>query len=143
MKSGLYKKLYTNKNKDQEGVWFDYPDYANEDGTVPSFKMRRVGNLTNIEYEKALEEARQPYKQKIALDTMTASDHLAMVTRPFAEAIIVDWCNVQDKSGTSLPFSCEAAYNLLVDLPELFVKLNSDAQQHIKFQDDVSVETKN
>src|SRR5207342_3524584 len=64
--SGLHAKFKTDRVKEVEGVAIEFSDAPNDDGSIPTFTISRMGK-TNRAYSKALEQATRPYRRQIEL----------------------------------------------------------------------------
>jgi hypothetical protein len=92
-----------------EGVWFD--QIANSDGSVPRFKLARVGRQ-NKRYTAALRKLVGKHEVDGVLDTDTFSENEAEqgMLVAFLDTVLVGWENFQpEDDGKNIPFSKEAA----------------------------------
>ncbi|MES2180722.1 MAG: hypothetical protein V4493_01310 [Pseudomonadota bacterium] len=108
------------QSKELNGVPIQFE--ANDDGTVPTFIIARMGE-TNKPYMKAIELAQKPYMRQIQLKTMNKELHEKIIREVFATTIIKDWSNIQDENGNGLVYSKDNAVKILTDLPELYTQL--------------------
>lgn len=118
--SGLYNVFKTDSVKEQEGIKIQYP--ANEDGTVPTFVVRRLSS-SNKAYHAELERLKRPYQRQIQLGTLPEGKELEFIKTAFLKTCVKNWENVQGADGVEIPFSVSAASELFADLPDLFTDL--------------------
>lgn len=136
----LSKQFETNQAAEVQGVEVTYA--PNEDGTVPTFVIARMGK-SNKNYMKALEKATRPHRRAIELnilDNETADD---IFTGVFAETVLIGWKNIKtsDITGDSndegySPYSKINATRLLKRLPDLYDDLQRQASQASTFRDE-------
>ena len=133
--SSLYK---TDNQKEVSGVEIPYP--ANDDGTIPSFIIRRSSS-SNPHYVKALEEAIRPYKQLQRAGSLEAKLAVKITNQAFIKGCLVGWNNVTygDIVGGSnqekAPFTEENAIKLFERLPDLSLDLQEQASQISTFRE--------
>ncbi|WBF76921.1 hypothetical protein PSV3_00219 [Septimatrevirus PSV33] len=63
--SGLFKQFKTNSTKEAEGVEIEFPEAQNDDGSVPTFVISRMGK-SNKAYSKALDAASRRRRNRIS-----------------------------------------------------------------------------
>ena len=129
----LYKQFKTNMMKEQEGVRVEYG--PNEDGSIPTFFLRRM-HKSNRAYSKALEVATRPHRRAIELETLDSKLAERIFLDVFVSTILCGWDNVYNEEGQPLPFSKENAVNLLESLPELYDDLQEKARKVSLFMAD-------
>lgn len=108
MLTTLHKKFATDRRKEEEGVWHDMGDGSR-------IKVARVGNPR---YTRLLTERSRPHQRAATLNTLSEDVAQRIVTEVEGRTVLVDWEGMCDAAGNSLPYSCETAQKLLVDLPE-------------------------
>jgi hypothetical protein len=129
----LYTQFKTNAEKEVEGVEIQYG--PNEDGTIPTFIISRMGK-SNKAYTKALEAATRPYRRQIELGTMNNDTAETLFIGVFAKTVLKGWKNVRDESGVEIAFSEKAAVKLLTDLPEMYDDLQEKAKSASLFREE-------
>ena len=123
----LYASFKTDTKAETEGIVLPYnfkPEYRNDDGTWPTFTLKRAGGRNAKEYDLARERARRPFKDKIARNSMEEDDNLEILVNAFLDAVLITWDNIQDANGQNIEYSVEAAKKFFFDLPEFFYELN-------------------
>ena len=130
----LYKQFKTNAEKESEGVEIEFNEAANDDGSVPTFTISRMGK-SNKRYTKALEAATRPYRRQIELGTMKNEVAEEIFLNVFVDTVLKGWKNVRDEKGGELPFGKQSAVKLFQDLPEVYERLQEEAKQSANFRD--------
>jgi len=108
----LKKKFKTDTNAANEGVWFDFEDAPNEDGTVPGFKLaRKTGQ--NKAYSKAMREFTKEHTTEEGVadfSSLSETEAEAVELDVFVNALLIDWRNFQpEDDGKAIDFTAEAA----------------------------------
>lgn len=129
----LYTQFKTNAAKEVEGVEIQYG--PNEDGTIPTFVISRMGK-SNKRYTKALEAATRPYRRQIELGTMNNDTAESLFLGVFVDTVLKGWRNVKDETGNEIPFGKETAIKVLSDLPELYDDLQEKAKSASLFREE-------
>ena len=55
--SGLFKQFKTNSTKEVEGVEIEFPEAQNDDGTVPTFVISRMGKSNKAQEKPTWQRA--------------------------------------------------------------------------------------
>jgi hypothetical protein len=134
----LYKQFATNSEKEMEGVEVQMTEAENDDGSVPTFIVSRMGK-SNKRYSKALEAATRPYRRQIELGTMNNDKAEEIFLGVFVDTVLKGWKNVRDESGADMPFTKQTATKLFKDLPEVYERLQEEAKLSANFRE-VSLE---
>lgn len=129
----LYNDYGTNKDSEKKGVWFEYG--PNEDGTVPAFKLSRMGK-GNKKYAKLIESRMKPHRQALKLGALSPELANEILMGVFIDSVLVDSRNIQDKEGNVVKLDKAAATKLFKDLPDLFDDLQSKAEDMTSFRDE-------
>jgi hypothetical protein len=141
--SGLFKQYKTNSAKEAEGVEIEFPEAQNDDGTIPTFIISRMGK-SNKAYSKALEAATRPYRRQVELGTMKNEVAETLFMGVFCDTVLKGWKNVQGEDGAEIPYSKDAAISLLSELPDVYDLLQEEAKLSANFRDSVlETEAKN
>lgn len=130
-------------DKEVQGVWV-FP-MGDEEG-APAFRIARAGGA-NKAFTTAAGKAMKPYGPSIQkgaqnLDPATLELIKTLNFKVFVEHCVKDWKNVDVGEG-DIPFSKDAATQLLNDLPELFEKLFTEASEMTNFRPDTGADAKN
>lgn len=132
--SGLFKQFKTNSDKETAGVEIEFPEAQNDDGTIPTFIISRMGK-SNKAYAKTLEAATRPYRRQVELGTMKNEVAEALFMSVFVDTILKGWKNVQDEKGVEILFSKESAIQLMQMLPDVYDRLQEEAKMSANFRD--------
>lgn len=128
----LKDKYKTDANAASEGVWVDF--VANSDGTIPGFKLARMSKH-NKKYTAAARKFTERYTGEDGLvdfDSLPEEVAEKALLEVFITTVLLDWRNIQpDDNGVSLPFSVDAARELLgsEDWRDLYDDLNAKARK--------------
>lgn len=146
MASSLFAQFATNRKAEVEGVPVTFGN-VNEDGTVPTFRLARMGK-SNKRYQKMIEAETKPHIHAIRSNNLAPELDEAITLRVFCASVLVGWENlivpevfdasahtiagpVREADGVRLsyvPFSAENAEKLMKALPELYANLKEQAQ---------------
>lgn len=141
--SGLHKQFKTNSAKESEGVEIEFPEAQNDDGSIPTFIISRMGK-SNKAYSKSLEAATRPYRRQVELGTMKNEVAEGLFMGVFVDTILRGWKNVQDENGQPIAYSKDAATALLNELPDVYERLQEEAKLSANFRDSaLEAEAKN
>lgn len=132
--SGLHKQFKTNSAKESEGVEIEFPEAQNDDGSIPTFIISRMGK-SNKAYSKSLEAATRPYRRQVELGTMKNEVAEGLFMGVFVDTILKGWKNVQGENGEAIAFSKDAATALLNELPDVYERLQEEAKLSANFRD--------
>ncbi len=130
----LYKQFATNTEKEIEGIEVQMTEAENDDGSIPTFVVSRMGKA-NKRYSKALEAATRPYRRQIELGTMNNDKAEEIFLGVFVDTVLKGWKNVRDESGADMPFTKQTATKLFKDLPEVYERLQEEAKLSANFRE--------
>ncbi len=75
-----------------------------------------IARFLNPKHEAALERAREPYKALLeAGGKIPDAEWKRAQSRALAEGVLVGWAGVTDEDGAAIPYSVDAAADLLAD----------------------------
>ena len=108
--------------------------------TVISFRIARAGGR-NKAFATALQAAMKPHE--MAAQRGNVDDKIAeeILVKCIAKYIVLDWDNVVDRYGEVVEYSPEAAFELLIALPDLRDMIWKEAQEVSNFQTAEAEET--
>ena len=132
--SGLFKAYKTDAVAEVDGVDIEFFDAQNEDGTIPTFKVSRLGK-SNKKCTKALEVATRPYRRQIELGVLKPEVSEKIFMDVFCTTILIGWKNVIGEDGTPLKYSKDNAIKLMTALPDLYERIQSEASIASNFRD--------
>lgn len=137
--AGLHGAFKTNAEKEQNGVEIKIEEAMYEDGSFPTFLIARAGGA-NKNYLKTLEEVMKPYRRQMELKTMKNEVAEELMKDVFVRSLLVGWNNVRDENNEQIEFNKGNALTLLNDMPDLFSRLQGEANALANFQDAGKVE---
>jgi len=114
----------------QNGIWVDFS--ANEDNTVPKFKLCRMSDA-NKEYAKGLNRE----VKKMGRRNISDDEDQKISLELFCRHILIGWENVQlEDDGENLEFNFVNAVNLLSDptYSDLYKRLRQESNEIENFQ---------
>ena len=114
----LKKKFKTDSNAANEGVWFDFTECPNEDGTVPGFKLaRKTGQ--NKAYSRAMREFTKEHTTEEGVadfSDLSEEEAEAVELDVFCSALLLEWRNFQpNDDGKAMDYSRENAKAIFGD----------------------------
>lgn len=120
----LYSLFATDKTKEVDGVAIQYAQ--NEDGTIPTFYVARMGG-GNTKYSLAIKRLTKKYKRQIQLDNLPEEQMTDIAMHAFVEGVLRGWENIQGKDGKNMEYTANNAISLFKALPDLFNDLVGQA----------------
>lgn len=109
----LKSKFKTDTQAANEGVWFEYPEAANDDGTVPAFRVARKSSSQNKAYALAMREYTKELTSADGVATLAdvdSEDEKAADLGVFVDSLLTDWRNFQpEDDGKVLDYDKAAA----------------------------------
>ena len=120
------KKLFgTDATKEKEGVWYDIAE---------GLRMR-IARIGNPNYQKRFQILSKPYRRSIRRGTLSDDVAEKLLVQCMSETIVLDWEGVEDE-GKEIPYSKDAAVDLLTKYPELRGYINDIANELEGFQEE-------
>ncbi len=132
----IFDTFQTDNNKELDGVWINYPESENKDGSIPGFKICAMYR-SNMRYVRELEKATKPIQRKLGKGTIGNEEGRKILLHVFCKTILIDWRNVQNTEGTEIQFSIDQAIGLMESLPRLYDDLSEQAQSEELFRDEI------
>lgn len=131
--SKLYQFYQTNPEKEAEGI--DVPlSITNDDGTVPTFKLARMGG-DNFSFQTISEEMMRPFQREIMAGFMDKKALRDLNIEIFCRTILKGWKNVPGKNNEPLSYTMDNAVRLLKELPQLYIELSNYSADWKRYQD--------
>lgn len=133
-----WKDLASDRAREKNGVWWDLP------GTNWRFLIARRCRWNRRHAEARARLVRLPQFRgamerigSLAEGEQAADADLALwddiELRAFVEGCVLDWQNVVDRAGEAIPFSIDAARQLLIEMPALYAMLDDVARDHSRY----------
>lgn len=113
----IYSMYKTSKEKENDGIWVSFG--LNSKNKETRVKLARA-TRTNAKYSKALERLTKPHKRQKELGTLSPEIENEIVLKAFAEAIVLDWENMEDENLKDMKYTKENVIKVLQDLPDFF-----------------------
>lgn len=138
--AGAYELFKTDDDLETKGVTINYGEFK--------ITVARAGG-SNKKYHKALEVKTRPYRRAIQAGTMDPDTDRKAYAEVYAEAVVLGWSKVIKENGEEkeingviagpdgedIPFTKANVVKVLLDLPELFADIQSQAQSIKLFRD--------
>lgn len=107
----LRNKFLSDPKSNAEGIWFDYNDAPNKDGTIPGVLLARQ-SVANPAYSKAISDISMQIEESGVV--LTDEQDVAQSTAIMADTIVKGWRNIQpEDDGKSLEYNRENVIALL------------------------------
>lgn len=121
----LYKQFTMDKTLEKNGILLEYGE---DEKTKKPIRIRiaRAGG-SNQRFGKLLDAKFKPYRRALQTETLDTGLAEKLMKEVYAEAVVLGWENVSDKSGKALPFSPENVIKLFDELPELWSDIKEQA----------------
>lgn len=117
----------------QDGVWFDFPEDANPDGTIPGYLLSRFG-VANPKFEKAVMERA---KKQEGVESLPDETKKLIGVQFFVDFSLQNWRNVQDvETSKPVEFSKALAVEVMNDpeYADLYDKLQTRATTQYNYR---------
>lgn len=137
----LSSQFKTDKKAEIDGIKVEYA--ANEDGSIPTFYIRRMSR-SNLKYTKSLEARTRPFRRLIENDQLDPKLAEKINIDIFLDSVLVHFENVpasdvtgkKDETGFA-SYTKENARLLFENLPDLYDDLQTKAQKASMFKEGV------
>lgn len=97
-----------NKDKETDGIWGKFQG--------SSFLIRHT---SNFDFQRIFSRLQLPYRKKIEKGILDPETSLDIMCEALAKGILVDWKDVQDKNGNTIPYSVEIGMKALANNVDL------------------------
>jgi hypothetical protein len=119
------KKLFgTNQRAEEAGVWVDMGQGARV----------KVARDTSQSYRRRLQEVIRPYRGAITAGAMEDRAAHVLFAKAAAGTLLLDWEGIE-VDGKPLPFSVEAAEQVMAELPDFYRTIESFAKDAALFRE--------
>lgn len=126
----IFNQFGIDKDKEENGLPIEYA--PNKDGTIPAFRIKRMGP-SNQKYQKAMEDRWKPYRRQIEQKTLDIATINRISREIFVDTVLIGWENIQNRNGEVIPFNRQEAIKLFTELPELENDLTTKASDFALF----------
>lgn len=113
---------------------------ANDDGSIPSFAVARMGGA-NKKFQEVYAKVWKPHRAAQKAGTVSAEIERENSVMVFVDSCLTGWENVQEDDGAEIKFSRDNAIALLTDLPELLGELqlaSTNLDNFLSYQTEVA-----
>ena len=114
----LYSRFKTDSSEEQRGVRVQYG--VNDRTGLPIVVILARAGGSNTRFSKVWERLTKPYRRQIETETIDPKISADLMRRLYAEAVVLDWENVDNADGEELPFSVDNCVKIFEDLPDWF-----------------------
>lgn len=129
----LYAQFGTDTKLEVEGT--DITFAANDDGSIPTFRVARMGG-SNKKYLSVLTRKTRPVQTAIRNGTLADEQAKRISLEVFVETVLLGWSNIYDRNGNSIAFTQSNAIQLFNELPDLYDEVVRQASSLTTFQTD-------
>ena len=126
----LRRSFGTSKDAEKRGVWVKPPLDEDIDCAFLLARMSRVNRNWATKVTKVYRQKRR----KLDAGALTDEETLEATKRIFCETVLLDWRGINNKEGTPIPYSVEAAIQIMTELPDLYDYLQEEAQSLLTYQ---------
>lgn len=138
MPRSLFETFSADQSAEQTGIILDFGDFR--------FKVARAGG-SNKRFQAAVRRIVEPHRRAIDLEVLADDKSRELVAECFADAVVLGWETkfededgnvvwkpiVVGKDGREIEFSKQNCKQLLLDLPDLFDTLRTEATKLSNF----------
>ena len=125
----IYSQFATDENLETKGIWLEYDEGA-------SFLVARAGG-SNVKFKKFLEKATRPHRRAIQRGTISDEVVDKIMMQAYAKHVVLGWKNITDKKGNPIEFTEANFIKLMQDLKDLWIDIQTQAQNMALFIADV------
>lgn len=131
---GMYDVFETDENLETDGIWLDYGDFR--------VRIASAGQ-GNKKYVKYAEKALKPIRKAMQAGALSNERSIAIMSDIYAKTIVMDWETMQDGSlvkgveqrdGSIGPVNPEVVKQAFLDLPNLFIDIQEQANSISNFR---------
>lgn len=136
----LRSQYHSNADLANSGVWINFPNQANEDGSIPGFKIGRKSDQ-NKAFQIAIRNLAEKYGDDQGLvnfKTMTQEEIDDYDMSSFIEGILFSWRNFEpNDDGKKKKYSKKAAEEIFTDPDwrDLYIFLNAQSISNAEFKE--------
>jgi len=130
----IYSKFETDKSLNKSGIVLNFG--KNSKGEDMGIRILPAGE-ENEAYTKRMEHVFKPYQRQLAAKTMDTKLLKKLVMEVYAETVVIDFENIEDRDGQNIPYTKENAIRVFNDLPALWNDIQAQAQDWTLFRLDL------
>lgn len=131
---GMYDVFETDENLETAGVWLDYGDFR--------VKIASAGQ-GNKSYVKYADKALKPVRKAMQAGALSNERSMAIMSDIYAKTIVLDWetmekgkmvKGIEQRDGKVAPMNYETVKAAFLDLPNLFIDIQEQANSIANFR---------
>ena len=135
---GLRDKHMTAQVAVDEGVWVDFPQDPNKDGSIPGFKLTYAGKA-NKKYTIAMRDWTKTLTNSrgvVDFDSLSEEEAEKYLLNIFADTILLEWRNFQPDEDKNMLFTRENVIKVFgsLDWNSLYTLLNEKSKEIALFK---------
>ncbi|CTQ45771.1 hypothetical protein [Roseibium aggregatum] len=124
-------KFRTNKEAEIEGAWVDIGDGCKV----------KVARANNSEYTKKMQKLSKPHAAQARAGNLGEELATEILCEAMAETILLDWEGLKD-GGKVVPYSTNAAFEILRDVPDFRSFIFDLASEAAVFRNEINEDAK-
>ncbi|MAD98780.1 MAG: hypothetical protein Unbinned200contig1000_18 [Prokaryotic dsDNA virus sp.] len=131
---GMYDVFETDEDLETSGIWLDYGDFR--------VKIASAGQ-GNKKYVKYAEKALKPVRKAMQAGALSNERSMSIMSDIYAKTIVLDWetmkegelvKGIESRDGQIMPFNYENVRQVFIDLPNLFIDIQEQANSIANFR---------
>lgn len=133
---GMYDVFETDEDLETSGIWLDYGDFR--------VKIASAGQ-GNKKYVKYAEKALKPVRKAMQAGALSNERSISIMSDIYAKTIVLDWevadaekgkmkKGIEARGGEILPVNYENVRQAFLDLPNLFIDIQEQANSIANFR---------
>lgn len=131
---GMYDVFETDEDLETSGIWLDYGDFR--------VRIASAGQ-GNKKYVKYAEKALKPVRKAMQAGALSNERSIAIMSDIYAKTIVLDWETMKDgklvkgieaRDGKVMPVNYENVRQVFIDLPNLFIDIQEQANSIANFR---------
>jgi len=131
---GMYDVFETDEDLETSGIYLDYGDFK--------IKIASAGQ-GNKKYVRYAEKALKPVRKAMQAGALSNERSQAIMSDIYAKCIVLDWQTLVDgeyksgletREGEIIPFNYENVKQVFMDLPNLFIDIQEQANSIANFR---------
>ena len=115
-KVSIFNIYGTDKKAEEEGKWLEF-------GSEIRVKIRRFNSKPSLAVRTKLYKPYEARAGMLKAPVIPEDVQTMLVNTHLAEGVIVDWAGIYDAEGNEIPFSTEAALQVLSALPDFSLEI--------------------
>lgn len=130
----IYSQFETDESIEKDGIVLSYG--PNSQKQIMGIRIARAGGA-NVAFNKRMQVLFKPHQRALSSNTMDPDLLRELVQRAYAETVVKDLENFEDRDGNPIPYSKENVVKLFKDLPALWADVQRAADDWTLFKKDL------